>query len=220
MAKVNKESGNTDTMMHHQLKKLGQQKDNTKIIEVELGAEELSGKRMFDFRQTICLNSDQKYIKNENINKLFIPQDESTKLVSDADAQLLIKIFFQEKVNLTQLHFRVDEKPEDVDGEETSCEPPAKIRIFTNQPDLDFSDIEDYKAVLQHDFTSEITGSKEKNEGTCRDVLKLQLAGPKFQRCSSLQIFVEEAFEEAELSFLNYLGVHGILAPDYHTSYN
>eukprot|EP00392_Amoebophrya_sp_AT5.2_P013642 g13771.t1 len=265
MAKVNKESGATDSMFAHQLKKNLQQKDSLKTVEVELGAEELSGKKVFDFRQSVCLNG-LNYMNSptptttddgsggsssggdSTLEPVLVPQESGKSvLVSDADAQLLLKVTFRDKVNLTGLSIRCDpvvveeesesKKPEDytqpkafrekfrdADSVHAEVAPPSKIRIYVNQEGLDFSDLDDYKPLQEVDFTEQLNADGEDQDASKKTkshshVLKVTMTGPKYQRCTSLQLFVMEALDEAELCYLNHLSITGVLAPDYHTSY-
>ena len=48
---------------------------------------------------------------------------------------------------------------------------------------------------------------------------KVALSGPKYQRLDSLQIFIPEAYEGREFSFINYLTLTGFKAVDYHNTY-
>ncbi|CAD7943730.1 unnamed protein product [Amoebophrya sp. A25] len=261
MAKVNKEGGNTDAMFAHQLKKAGQQPDTTKKIELDLGAEELAGHSVFNFQLCEALNSDSS---RANCRQILVPQEDSIAMVSDTDAQMLLKIHFREKVNLTKLVFRCDERPnlladelgaecalggmgllgeeqeedeEDLDPE-CSCQPPGKVRIFANQDELDFQDLDFYKPAVEVDMTDlhcppepSALGRKKQTGKRMQDTSDIvrpsnasymqtvTLTGPKFQRCSTLQIFITEAKDDADLSFLNHLAIYGVLATDYHTTY-
>lgn len=225
MAKVNKEGGNTDSMFAHQMKRGAGKVDTTKHTEVELGVEHSAGKRVFDFRLTACLNGrGSENGKFATIEQLLLPQDETRVLVSDADSQLLIKIFFEEKVNVNSVSFRSDEGPSKTLVEDPEdFQPPGNIKIFVNQPSLDFSDLDDdcQAQACAELKLSALGGSDEDEEAKKTRVTtdKVDLGGPKFQRVSSLQIFVVDAKEDAPFVFLNHLGISGVIASDYHTTY-
>ena len=48
---------------------------------------------------------------------------------------------------------------------------------------------------------------------------KIACSGPKFARVSSLQILIVDAVDDAPFSFINYLGITGVVADDYHNQY-
>lgn len=73
---------------------------------------------------------------------------------------------------------------------------------------MDFSDTEDYPALEKKELIW------APGEDTTKKIL---LAGPKFQRAQSLQIFFVDAKDDAPYTFLNYVGITGTIAPDYHT---
>ncbi len=233
MAKVNNEGNNTDIMRRHAMNKKVQ--DTTKIVEVELGVEQSAGKKIFDFRLTACLNAkyvDDGYMEANNklakdagrkfvtsVEDILVPQDANPVLVSDADSQLLLKIHFNDKVNISAITFRCDDKPTEDDlkavlgDEDNSADdfaPPGNVKLFSNHDDIDFSDIDDYKPTEMHSL--DLDGDK-------KTTAKLTLAGPKWQRVSTLQILVVDAKDDALYTFLNHVGITGVIAPDYHTSY-
>ena len=51
------------------------------------------------------------------VEKLLIPSSENPIVASDVDPQLLIKVAFKEKVNLTAITFRCDTRPEQDEDE-------------------------------------------------------------------------------------------------------
>ena len=180
MAKVNSESSNTDAMFRHQLlKKNKQSADTKKNVEVDFGVEESAGTKIFDWRLTNCLNarapapsagaggaaassseappaggkskSSEGSGSFSGVEKILVPQDRRHHLASDADSQLLLRVFFNGPVTVTGLQFRCDEAPkfacksEGGEEEDDDFQPPNNVQIFANQDGLDFSDIEDYK---------------------------------------------------------------------------
>ena len=106
-----------------------------------------------------------------------------------------------------------DRKPtasDDVDPDDFG--PPAFLQLFTNSPNIDFGDVEGGAQPPVGKFDLKLDEDKNTYE-------KVTLAGPKYQRLDSLQIFVSEAFEGKEFSFINYLSLTGTKAVDYHNQY-
>lgn len=131
----------------------------------------------------------------------------------------MIKLAFRDPVSLTGLVIRATKGPSaddmkktfgDDDDEEEEHEPagPRLIKIFSNKPQLDFTDAEDMKAAQQIVLTSkQLKGDK------------IQLKALKFQRCTSLQIFFVDNQKESEYTFVNRIGLRGRLSKAYHTEY-
>lgn len=233
MAKVNSEGTNTEMMRRHAMNK--KQVDTTKCVEVELGVEQSAGHKIFDFRLTNCLNAkyvDEKLEPNltlaadkgrkyiTSVEDILVPQDANPILVSDADSQLLLKIHFNEKVNISAISFRCDAKPtedeiksclQDEDNSPEDFQPPQNVRFYVNHDQLDFSDIDDYKATEIKTLDLNI------EEG--RTIERCAMSGPKWTRVSTLQILVVDANEDAPYTFLNHVGITGQIMTDYHTSY-
>ena len=85
-----------------------------------------------------------------------------------------------------------------------------QIHIFVNQETMDFQDIEDYPALEKRELEWDV-------EDLSKNTNKIVLAGPKFQRAQSLQVFFVDAKDDAPYCFLNHVGITGTIAPDYHT---
>jgi len=120
-------------------------------------------------------------------------------------------------VNITAIAFRADRRPEsnsafgeDVDKDDFG--PPKFIQVFTDHNDMDFSDAEN--GTLKPVQTLELSMDDES-----KTYEKFSLAGPKYSRISSMELFVSEAFEEREFSFLNHISLTGYKAVDYHNNY-
>lgn len=131
MARVNNESSNTDIMRQHQLKKGALSSKSEAIKEVELGVEESQGRKIFDFRLTKCLNARVGSVKAGTVEQLLVPQEENPCIVSDADNQFLLNVVFKEKVNLSAITIRCDQKPSgEVRGEddEDDFQPPGHVQ--------------------------------------------------------------------------------------------
>lgn len=134
----------------------------------------------------------------------------------------MIKLAFRDPVSLTGLVIRATKGPkaddlkEFEDEDEGPCKPfpPRLIKLFANKPQLDFTDAVDMKA------GQDIKLSKKHIKGN-----KIQLKALKFQRCTSLQIFiVENQNQDSEknpntLTYLNRIGLIGRLSKAYHTEY-
>ena len=226
------------------------------------------GGPIFDFRLSSCLNARApekgKGVSNlqmdswAGIEQVILPSERNRVLASDVDPQLLFRVVFREKVNLSSVSIRCDQRPspelfasyatdglggskkskgeEDADAKSANDEkdphaeidpddfgPPRRIKIFVNQDDADFADCEDLPPVMTvetklqvKDSDGTIDGDDDAEECTYE---KIVTAGPKFQRITSLLIFVEEAAGEKECSFLNNLSLTGYRAVDYHNDY-
>jgi len=120
-----------------------------------------------DKAQCFCLNEEPGH----TFQNLFMG-DERLYLQSDSDEQLLIHLNFKECVNLNSISFCA---PED----ETA---PLTVKLFANKLNLGFSDVEDLKADQILDLTP----------ADLVDTSQTNLYTVKFQRVSSLTIFVEE----------------------------
>lgn len=211
MAKVNNEQSNLDKMRAHQAKRGSAGLKSDIIKEVELGVEEAMGNKIFDFRLTKCLNARASGSSEaiSSVEKLLVPQEENPCILSDADNQLLLSCVFREKVNLNCISFRADQPPTKAqcgDDDPEEFQPPLNVHIYVNQEGLDFNDTDDYPALEKKEL--EWDDDKTTN--------KITLAGPKFQRAQSLQIFVVDAKEDAQFTFLNHVSITGTIAPDYH----
>ena len=150
-----------------------------------------------------------------------LDQDSFLTSDPDVDGQIMIKLAFRDPVSLTGIHFRATKGPkvedtkqdDDDDGDESEDEDhtpsgPRLIKLFSNQPALDFTDAEELKAAQQ------IVLKPKQLKGD-----KIQLKALKFQRCSSLQIFIVDNQDETEFTFLNRIALIGRLAKAYHTQY-
>lgn len=175
---VNGEGTNTQAMQQHAMTKQAVYKGGLKHETVNLLLSDL-----LDLTQSCILNAKQGNLIAGNIK-------------SDADAQLIIKLVFKEKVSLSELIF--------VSAGQSR---PSKIKIFSNKPTCDFCDIGDVEpgaeAVLKN----------------AADPQSVTLAGKNFARISSVQIFIEENHDESDQSILDSLRVMGSAAPNYHVEY-
>ncbi|CAM9182484.1 unnamed protein product [Chrysoparadoxa australica] len=142
-----------------------------------------------DLGDVIC--KAECYCLNENPNytwrNLFMG-DDRLMLQSDADEQLLLHIGFNETVRLHSIDFRAP-------SNDTA---PLTVKLFTNKVSMGFSDAEDTTPTQVLELTPE-----DLAEGS---VTLLKFV--KFQRVSSLSIFVEDnnGAETSCLSAIKFLG--------------
>jgi len=211
MAKVDTKASNTNMMQMHSMKRkhgvVG------KIDDMDLGVTDI-----VHYGSCKCLN-----VADPNKLPMIIrPNPDDAYLTSDpdVDAQIMIKLAFRDPVSLTGIHIRATKGPavedtKDEDDEEDSDDDedhtpsgPRLIKLFSNQPALDFTDAEELKAAQQ------IVVKRKQLKGD-----KIQLKALKFQRCSSLQIFIVDNQDETEYTFVNRIALIGRLAKAYHTEY-
>merc|ERR1740123_1244455 len=197
MAKVDNKASNTNVMQMHSMKRkhgvVG------KIEDMDLGVTDI-----VYYNSCKCLN-----VADPNKLPMIIrPNPDDAYLTSDpdVDAQIMIKLAFRDPVSLTGIHIRatkgpaVEDTKEDDDGDESDDEDhtpsgPRLIKLFSNQPALDFTDAEELKAAQQLVLTpKQLKG------------VRVQLKALKFQRCSSLQIFIVDNQDETGFTYLNRIG--------------
>merc|ERR1711971_614341 len=213
MAKVDNKASNTQIMQMHRMK----QKHGVvgKIDEIDLGCTDI-----IYYNSSKCLNVADP----NSLPKVIRPNPEDSYLTSDpdVDGQIMIKLQFRDPVSLTGIIFRATKGPsneelkqifdEDDDEENVDAdhEPsgPRLIKLFSNKPQIDFTDAEDMKSAQQ------IVLKPKQLKGD-----KIQLKALKFQRCSSSQIFIVDNQKETEFTFVNRIGLIGRLSKAYHTQF-
>mmetsp|Transcript_131102 Transcript_131102/g.298462 ORF Transcript_131102/g.298462 Transcript_131102/m.298462 type:complete len:193 (+) Transcript_131102:480-1058(+) len=184
---VDQEGSNTQMMRQANMrKKGGHLADPTRHDDSDL-----LGTGMVDLRQSSCLNSNAEP-KWAQLNQVMQPNTEDLALISDADEQLIFKIVFKEKVNLSEILIRADKAPESADDE---CSAPKLVKVFSNKDDLDFGDVGDETPAS---IIEMVVGEH-----------RTRLVGARYQRVSSVQIFVEANQGDTPLTFLNRLSVIG-----------
>lgn len=160
---------------------------------------------LIDTARSAVLNGCSEHA---SLSEVLSANPDDKALTSDADAQLLVKIIFKERTNISSVQLRFD-KPPSEDGADSTYAKPRVVRVFTNKEDLDFGDAEEVEPAAQVEISD--AGATEASI-TC--------VGHKFQRLESLQIFVMEAADpEADKSFLNRIRIMGHKAADYHAHY-
>lgn len=159
---------------------------------------------LIDTARSAVLNGCSEHA---SLSEVLSANPDDKALTSDADAQLLVKVIFKERTNISSVQLRFD-KPPSEDGDTTYAKPRI-VRVFTNKEDLDFGDAEEVEPAAQTEISD---ASATEASITC--------VGHKFQRLESLQIFIMEAADpEADKSFLNRIRIMGHKAADYHAHY-
>jgi len=145
-------------------------------------AEDLNG--FITQSECTCLNESTSH----TVANLFMG-DERLTLQSDADEQLLISIPFGQTVKIKSIALRA---PDDDSA-------PTTVKIFINQPSMDFADAEDNIKPTQ---VLELTQDDLKEDGMT------DLNYVKFQYVDHITIFVEEnnGGETSSLSGLHLFG--------------
>mmetsp|Transcript_6888 Transcript_6888/g.18617 ORF Transcript_6888/g.18617 Transcript_6888/m.18617 type:complete len:208 (-) Transcript_6888:117-740(-) len=206
MKGVSNESTNTDKMRQHQLSKTKVTGDNMKHEDVDL----MVCTDLIDQSRTTVLNGSSAH--GTLLEVLDANPDDNKALASDVDPQLLMKVFFKEKVNLSGVSIRFSRPPqkkEDEEEEEETYAKPRLIKLFVNMGDLDFGDVDTAEPRAQCVVEGE--GDTE---------VKMSCIGHKFQRVESVQVLVEEAADpEATRTFVNRLSIQGHQAQSYHAEY-
>merc|ERR550514_1929786 len=105
MAKVNSEGTNTDMMRAHQMKKKQSVPDPLKHVDVDL----MVCTDLVDRKKTCALNASSE---NAGILEVLDANPEDRALVSDVDPQLILKVFFKEKVSITSVVVRFGKAPD------------------------------------------------------------------------------------------------------------
>jgi hypothetical protein len=125
---------------------------------------------------------------------------------SDADPQIIFKIKFVEKVDCYSIH--IHSFPSE--SSENSS-PPRIVKLFVNQPSLDFSDID--SAVPTHSIELPFEYADNKPF-----LVNLALTGAKFSRISSLQILIDDNFGTDQTA-IGRIQIEGSIVPSYHTEF-
>jgi len=152
-----------------------------------------------DWAATTIENADEN-IGNEF--RPFLSGENNTGLacVSDVDPQLLIRVKFNDRVNLTGVVLRKDKKPND---DEVSA--PKDLKFFVNQQ-YDFEDCEIASAT--QDFNVETESVQVINEHG-EEEHHLNIRRNRFQNVNLLTIFIASNECDTEKTFLNLFRFKG-----------
>eukprot|EP01027_Heterolobosea_sp_BB2_P003483 GEZU01005278.1.p1 GENE.GEZU01005278.1~~GEZU01005278.1.p1 ORF type:complete len:210 (+),score=48.03 GEZU01005278.1:91-630(+) len=137
-----------------------------------------------DRTQSECLNADQQH----GLNNALIQPNEDLQLWSDTDPQLLIKLAFKENV---KIHSIMISGP--------SGNAPRKIKLFTDRPNIGFSEATDEAPKQELTLTEEDTSSGK----------QIPLNFVKFQNVTHLTIFIEDNQGDEEVTKVSRLIVYG-----------
>ncbi len=113
------------------------------------------------------------------------------RIESDADAQLLIRLVFKHRVTVESVSLV---------SSSSSAARPKEVRFFADRPTLDFSDVDHAAPAKVADL--EISHA-------------VALAGTKFARISSLEIFVQSNVADEPQTLIDKLIVSGFLVDHY-----
>ena len=131
---------------------------------------------ILDVQLSTILNGKQSKLPVEGI------------IESDADAQLLIRLVFKQRVNVETVVLVGSAR---------------EVRFFANLPTLDFSEVEEATPAKVVDL--EISGNGI-----------VPLGGTRFSRIASLEIFVASNCGEVDVTVIEKLEVAGTLVDLYH----
>jgi len=203
MKGVNTESTNTDRMRQHQILKNRVAASTLAHEDVDL----MMCTDLVDTARTSVLNGSTD---RATVLQVLGANPNDLALVSDVDPQLLVKVVFKEKVNISSISLRFNAPPrpsEDSEDADQTYSKPKLIKIFGNKEDLDFGDQDSIKPAAQI-----VVDDRDQTEAKASSV------GHKFQRLDSMQLLVQEAFDDdADRTFINRLSLVGHQAPTYHS---
>jgi PITH domain len=178
---VNQEGSNLQIMQQHAMKAL-KHADSMTHERVNLLASDL-----FDLKKSCCLNCTESTI--------------AYPIISESDDQILIKLFFKEKVSVENVKFTflVPDMSEMV---------PTEMRFYGGKDGLDFTDVEDATPGLVW------VQKSPKHEAN----LVIQLGGSKFSKITSLQIFIVKS-AGGQQSTIESMEINGFPVTSYHVEY-
>ncbi|EER19545.1 conserved hypothetical protein [Perkinsus marinus ATCC 50983] len=133
---VNTEASNTSVMRQHNLKKQKVCESALEHKEVDLSCD---GSGLLDMRISTVLNANPAF---GSLVDILAPNTDKA-VVSDADEQLLIKLTFRELVHVKSIVIGADHPPQSgEDDEDDAYSAPMAVKVYANQPAMDFNDIE------------------------------------------------------------------------------
>lgn len=187
---INTEQVNTQRMLQHNEKKdrvfaSGLQRTLVDVIYPSVG------RCNIDPRESAILN----VLDGASVESVF--SSEKSRIESDVDAQILVKVKFIEKVDCVQITFL---PLDDTSSREVSC--PRIVKIYVNHNEMDFNDLESFPAATELELPFE------------GGPFIAPLAGSKFTRVGSVQVFVQENYG-TDFSQLGKIKIEGFLTPTY-----
>mmetsp|Transcript_44806 Transcript_44806/g.115963 ORF Transcript_44806/g.115963 Transcript_44806/m.115963 type:complete len:205 (+) Transcript_44806:126-740(+) len=203
MKGVSNESSNTDKMRQHQLRQAKQSSDAARHEDVDL----MVCTDLIDESRSMSLNGSSGYAQ---LVEVLAANPEDKAMVSDVDQEMMLKIFFKEKVNLSSVVLRFSRPPKAAEGEEEieACKP-RLVKLYCNRGDMDFGDTADI----------EPSGMTVVEDSEATEA-KITCLGHRFQRLESLVVFIEEGSDpEATCTYINRLSIVGHQAQSYHSEY-
>jgi hypothetical protein len=145
---------------------------------------------LVDYGSSECLNEQ----KENNYKNVFVKSEEEKNvgkfLRSDADAQLLLNIHFQQAVKIHSI--KID-SPEDGSG-------PKTLRLFVNKVSMGFTEAEDDTPVQELVLTP---------QNLKKDANPTPLKFVKFQNVNSISIFVQDNQGNADNTVIDKLHLIG-----------
>jgi len=181
MEGVNTEASNTEKMRAHQMSKVKANVDPTRHEDVDL----MMCTDLIDEKRTNVLNASSE---RASILEVLAANPDDKALVSDVDPQMLIKVFFKEKVNISAVSLRFSAPPKDMDDSDETYAKPRVLQLFPNMGDMDFGDIE--SGAMQPASSKEVAGDTETE-------VRIPCVGHKYQRLESLEVFIDTSDPEA-----------------------
>lgn len=128
-----------------------------------------------DFSAVTCLNVSDDYA----VSATFPSSPASTFVQSDCDEQLLVSIPFRQPVKLTAIGLSVPSETEWTMA-------PKQVKLFKNQSNLDFSDVEDAVPTASFEISAQrIVGQKGST------MVYQEVSPGRFRDVASLAIFIE-----------------------------
>ncbi|CDR96035.1 Thioredoxin-like protein 1 [Babesia bigemina] len=152
--------------------------------------------RCIDYTTSTALNALDGYGKLSEV--LVSTSPNTPPMVSDVDEQLILKVFFLDPVSIVSIQLCCDAPPDDLEASK-----PKTVRLYTNRTEFDFSESD--SVIPQHEIVLNEVSVGEKQT----------LKGTKFDRVTSLQIFIVDNLEGKERTYLQRLILMGTVHRPY-----
>lgn len=115
--------------------------------------------------------------------------DPEPRLVSDADAEMMIRVTFASPVHIRRIM---------VIGGGDQASHPAKLKAFVNRPDLDFASADGVAVTEEWDLAANVSG-----EGF------VTTKPARFSNITSVTFLISENLGDEEQTMLQYIGLQG-----------